>query len=148
MYHHHSSTSLISTYQTTTFLICLLFRLFQTPLQWIERLYRQGEAPYQPQATQRRLAWGRRVQRWTVQNHWSKVFFSDEFRVTLFKCDGRTTVWREGRERYAPACLKPHRSQSRAGIMFWGCIGYGAPGHLVEVQNNVNRHVYINVLVK
>ena len=40
-----------------------------------------------------RLRWTTRVERWGLQN-WRHVTFSDEFRITLYKCDGRTVVKR------------------------------------------------------
>lgn len=93
-----------------------------------------------------RQRWAARVQAWTVLGNWRHVVFSDEFRVNLFKCDGRTIVWRQERERYSPACLQPPRNQSRASLMFWGCIGFGRSGRLVEVPGNIDRHVYIDTL--
>lgn len=93
-----------------------------------------------------RRRWAARVRPWTVLRNWRHMVFSDEFRVTLFKCDGRTIVWRQENERYLPSCLKLTRLQNRQSVMFWGCIGYGRRGHLVEVQGNMNRHDYIRVL--
>ena len=85
--------------------------------------------------------WAAKVQNWTVDRNRRHMVFSDEFR---FKCDGRTIVWRREGERYAPACLNPPRCQRRASLMFWGCIGFGCAGHLVEVQRNIDRHNYFN----
>ena len=85
------------------------------------------------------------VRPWTVDN-WQHVVFSDESRFTLFKCDNRTVVWREKRERYEPACLVNHAPASRNGIMFWGCIGYHGVGSLVEVEQTLNSVRYVEVL--
>ena len=52
-----------------------------------------------------RRRWAAGVQDWTLDRNWRHVVSSDEFRVTLFKCDDRTIVWRQEGERYAPACL-------------------------------------------
>ena len=92
------------------------------------------------------MRWARRVLPWTLLNHWRQVVFSDEFRVTLFKCDNRIIVWRQDNERYIPECLQFTRPQNRIGLMFWGCIGYGQCGHLVEVNGTMNRNDYIDVL--
>ena len=66
--------------------------------------------------------------------------------MTMFKCDGRTVVWRQNNERFCPPCLQLLRPQNRVGIMFWGCIGFGGRGHLVETEGNMNRHAYIDIL--
>lgn len=95
---------------------------------------------------QKRLRWIRTVANWTVQNNWRHVIFSDEIRVSLYKCDGRVIVWREKNERYVPACLEMRPSQNRNGLMFWGCIGYGGRGHLVELDGNMNGDVYRGIL--
>lgn len=92
------------------------------------------------------MRWANIVRGWTVQQNWRHVIFSDEFRVTLFKCDSRVIVWRQENERYSPECMQIVRPQNRVGLMFWGCIGYGGRGHLVEIDGNINRHVYIQVL--
>ena len=94
----------------------------------------------------RRRRWAGRVRHWTVQGNWRHVIFSDEFRVTLFKCDGRMIVWRQGNERYVHSCIQPIRIQNRESLMFWGCIGYGRRGHLVEVNGNLDRFQYTRIL--
>lgn len=92
------------------------------------------------------MRWANRVQAWTVHQNWRRVIFSDEFRVTLFKCDGRVIVWRQDNERYSPACMQMVRPHGGMGLMFWGCIGYGGRGHLVETHGNMNRLRYIDIL--
>ena len=134
-------TLLLSMMLITTFLLC--FRLHAGGLN--------GRIAKRKPLTNRRIRaarrrWAARVQDWAVDRNWWHVVFSDEFRVTLFKCDGRTIVWRQEGERYVPACLNPPRSQSRASLMFWGCIGFGRAGNLVEVQGNMDRHNYIDIL--
>ena len=99
-----------------------------------------------PQIRNRRMRWANVVQGWTVQQNWRHVIFSDEFRVTLFKCDGRVVVWRQEHERFLPQCMQMVRPENRVGVMFWGCIGFGGRGHLVEIDGNMNRHRYIQVL--
>ena len=77
------------------------------------------------------MKWADRVLAWTVLNNWRQMVFSDEFRVTLFKCDSRIIFWQQDNERYVPACLQLTQPQNCIGLMFWGCIGYGQRGHLV-----------------
>ena len=123
----------------TTFLLC--FRLHAGGLNG--RI-----AKWKPLTNRRiRAAWRRWasiVQDWTVDRNWRYVVFSDEFCVTLFKCGGKTIVWHQEGERYAPACLNQPRSQSRAPLTFWGCIGFWRAGHLVEVQGNMDCHNCVN----
>ena len=45
-----------------------------------------------------RLEWCDQRRNWT--DEWSQVIWSDEFRFTLFKSDGRTRVWRRPDEKY------------------------------------------------
>lgn len=92
------------------------------------------------------MRWAGRVQAWTVLQNWRHVVFSDEVRITLSKCEGRIIVWRQANERFTPACLQLAGPQNRAGLMFWGCIGYGRRGHLVEVNGHIDRHEYIRIL--
>lgn len=99
-----------------------------------------------PEIRTARLRWARVVRPWNVFNNWRHVIFSDEMRVSLFKCDGKMTVWRQGRDRYDPGCIHTTRSLNRVGIMVWGVIGYYGVGNLVEVQATMDRHRYINLL--
>lgn len=93
-----------------------------------------------------RMQWARVVQPWNVFDNWRHVIFSDEMRVSLFKCDGRTIVWRQEQERYDPRCLQTTRNLNRRSIMVWGVIGYYGVGNLVEVEATMDRHQYINLL--
>ena len=125
----------------TTFLLCI--RLHAGGLN--DRIAkRKSLANRRIRAVRRR--WAARFQDWTVGRNWRHVVFSDEFRVTLFKCNGRTIVWRQNGEQYTPACWSTPRSQSRASLIFWGCIGFGRAGHLVEVHGNTDRNNYINII--
>lgn len=95
---------------------------------------------------ERRMAWARVCQRWTVQQNWSKVLFSDETRYNLGVCDGQVRVWRQVGEELDPDCTVFRHPSSKNGIMFWGCIGIHGPGELVEVQGGIDRHRYIQLL--
>lgn len=64
----------------------------------------------------------------------------------MSKCDGRTVVWREKRERYDPGCVVNRSSNSRNGIMFWGCIGFHGVGELIEVEQTFNSINYVDML--
>lgn len=99
-----------------------------------------------PDVRQHRIRWARVVENWTVQQNWCYVIFIDEFCITLSKCDGRTIVWCTNKERYIPECLQVGRAGNQAGCMFWGCIGIGGIGHLVDIPGNFNAVGYINIL--
>ena len=92
------------------------------------------------------MRWAAVVQNWTTARNWRRVVFSDEFRVSLGKCDGRVYVRRDKHERYSPCCTLYGNITSRQSVMFWGCIGFGALGHLVEVTGNMNQDDYVNIL--
>ena len=93
-----------------------------------------------------RVRWARLIQPWSVLQNWRLVVFSDKIRVTLCKCYGRTIVWRQDGERYAPQCLHTPPNCNINGVMFWGCIGYGRKGHLVDVVGNMDQHQYMRIL--
>ena len=93
-----------------------------------------------------RMRWSRVVQPWTVAHNWRRIVFSDEFRVSVGKCDGRAYVRRGPDERFQPCCTLYGRATSRQSVMFWGCIGFGGTGHLVEVAGNMNQDSYVDIL--
>ena len=51
-----------------------------------------------------RLTWCRTKLKWTVNENWCKVFFSDETKIVLGK-DRKLYVWRKPHEKYRPECL-------------------------------------------
>ena len=67
------------------------------------------------------------VHSWTVNNHWSLhvVIFSDEFCVSIGKCDQRVFAGRETKERYSPWYTLFDNSTSRQSVMFWCYTGFG-----------------------
>ena len=62
----------------------------------------------------------------------------DEFRVTLFKCDGRVIVWPQENERYHPACIQLTRPQNRIGLMFIELI---SPQYLRRLYTSLRRRI-------
>ena len=102
--------------------------------------------PTSPRIRRTRMRWSRFVQQWTTQRNWRRVVFSDEFHATIGKCNGRVFVRRGPHERYSPVCLQHGSNVSRQSVMFWGCIGYGVLGHLVEVNGRMNQDDYVGIL--
>lgn len=79
-----------------------------------------------------RLRFARQHANWTV-NHWKKVLFTDETRVSLRGPDGRQRVWRRQGERYAQCCFSPKVPFGGGSRLFWGGISYEARTEIVPI---------------
>ena len=77
---------------------------------------------------------------------WGKVLWSDEKRFNLFQSDGPTYVRRPDGMALRPRYIKPTVSHGGGGIMVWGCFCRSGVGELVWLRENINRHVYLDIL--
>lgn len=93
----------------------------------------------------KRLAWCREKRRWTVQNNWNKVIFSDESKIMIGH-DQRVHIWRKRNEGWRPDLVQPRASQPRYEVMIWGCISWNGVGTITPVNGNINAEKYQDIL--
>ena len=93
----------------------------------------------------KRLAWCREKRRWTVNNNWKKVIFSDESKIMIGH-DERVYVWRKRDEGWRPDLVQPRTSQTKYQVMIWGCICWNGVGTLTPVEGNINAVKYQEIL--
>jgi hypothetical protein len=43
-------------------------------------------------------------------------------------------------------CLSGHNNFGGGSLMFWGCMGYDGPGLGWELEGNMTKHVYLDIL--
>ena len=72
---------------------------------------------------------------WTLRN-WRRIWFSDESRFLLKRCDGRTLVYRRQNERFAPAYVQKVDRFGGGSVMMSTAISYNRT-NLVLVQGNL-----------
>lgn len=92
----------------------------------------------------KRLAWCLQKRKWSVEEQWKKVIFSDESQVVMGN-DGRVYVWRKRGEGHRPDLL-PTQSKRKFSVMIWGCVCWHGVGTLTRVIGNINSEKYINIL--
>lgn len=92
----------------------------------------------------KRLSWCLERRRWTVENNWNSVIFSDESKVVIGE-NSRVYVWRTTEEAFRPECMCP-LSQRKVSIMIWGCISWWGVGTLCHVEGNITGVKYCGIL--
>ena len=77
----------------------------------------------QPRHRRIRLEWCKPRRFWTVDDHWSRVIFSDESMIKVGD-NYRVYVWKRKGEGYRPDLYgeKKNSVKSRFKVMVWGCI--------------------------
>jgi len=90
---------------------------------------------------QKRLEWAKEHQKWTLE-HWKKVIWSDETRISIFGSDGAYYVRRRPGEECLPACLTPTMKHP-LGVMVWGCMAWNGVGRLQVIDGIMNSKKYI-----
>lgn len=97
----------------------------------------------------KRCTWCRCRLNWKIEDHWSKVIFSDESQIVI-GADNRVSVWRRKGEEWLPQCLGTRsshaRPQGKISVMVWGCLTYFGVGTLVAIEGNMNSEKYTAVL--
>lgn len=81
----------------------------------------------------KRLAWCREKRRWTVQNYWNEVIFSDESK-RMIGYDQTVYIWCKRNECWRPALVQPRALQPRYEVMIWGCISWNGVGTMTPVN--------------
>ena len=91
-----------------------------------------------------RLTWCLQKRRWTVNENWRHIIFSDESQIVIGQ-NNRVYVWRTAHEAYRPECMTAE-CVPKVSVMIWGCITWYGVGTLCQVNGNINAEKYISVL--
>jgi transposase len=89
-----------------------------------------------------RVHWAKQHVNWT-SDHWNKVIWSDETRISLFASDGVRYVWRRSGEDLRPECMRPSVKYPES-VMVWGCMAAGGVGRLHVVDGTLTARKYID----
>lgn len=92
----------------------------------------------------KRLSWCLERCRWTVNQNWNGVIFSDESQILIGQ-NNRVFVWRASHEAYRPECMCPPHQQ-KVSVMIWGCITWYGVGTICKVDGNINAVKYREIL--
>ena len=92
----------------------------------------------------KRVSWCRNGLKWTLDQNWKSVIFSDETQVKINN-QKRVFVWRRADEVWKPECLG-QRGSTCISAMFWGCVTYNGVGTLELIPGNIDSRKYIEVL--
>lgn len=103
------------------------------------------KCPNSAKTVKKQLAWCKLNRQGTVNEHWSRVIFSDECKVEV-GVNKRVLVWRRPGEQWTPPCLNPGHG-TRISLMIWGCITYEGMGTITIVNGNINAANYIDILL-
>ena len=86
----------------------------------------------------RRMAWvTAQAPRRFPMRQWRRVFFTDEFRFTLFRADGRRRLYRRRGDRFVDACVFERDRNGGGSVMVWGGISHGVKSPLIVVPGNL-----------
>ena len=94
----------------------------------------------------KRLAWAQKYQHWTVDD-WKHVIWSDETKILFYSSNGREWVWKKkGDSRFSEECIDPTVKFGGGKINIWGCMGWNGVGIAVEVEGNLTKEQYVDIL--
>lgn len=99
-------------------------------------------------STQRknRLLWARKYEHWTVDD-WKRVLWSDEVKINFINSDGRVWAWqKKGEDRYSEKLVTGTVKHGGGKINIWGCMGWNGVGYCVEVEGNLDKVQYVDIL--
>lgn len=82
------------------------------------------------------------------EHEWSRILFTDECRIQLWKPDGRDRVYRRTGERYAACNLVQTVSFGGGSIMLWGGISWEGRTALVDVNLRMDADWYLRNIIE
>ena len=92
----------------------------------------------------KRLSWCQEKRRWSVENNWKRIIFSDESKIMIGH-DEWVYMWRKAGEGWWPD-LVYERPQPKFEVMMWECISWFGPGTVTAVHGNINAIKYQDIL--
>lgn len=102
------------------------------------------ELPEKKLVKKKWLLWCQEKQRWSVENNWRKIIFSDESKMMIGH-DEREYVWRKAGEGWRPD-LVSQKPQPKFQVMIWGCISWFESGTVASAKGNINANKYQDIL--
>ena len=96
----------------------------------------------------KRLEWARAHRKWTVENDWVKVIWSDESMIQK-DSDTRTMwVWRHQNkeEKYMPKNVVIKTRDGRLSQMIWGCFIGDKLGPIAFIDGSIKKEQYVAIL--
>lgn len=94
----------------------------------------------------RRLQFAKYHENWTVED-WKRVLWTDETKINRIGSDGKAYIWKEKGEPLSDRTTSPTVKHGGGGnLMVWGCMGWNGVGKLIEVQGNMDKVQYCEIL--
>ncbi len=94
-----------------------------------------------------RLEWANAYIRWRLAL-WRRVLFSDEYRFSLYRADGRQRVWRRVGERFADVNVVDRVAHGGGGVMVWAGICYGQRTQVHSIDGILNAQRYRDEILR
>ncbi len=88
-----------------------------------------------------RLEWANAHIQWRLAL-WRGVLFTDEWRYSLYRADGRQRVWRQVGERFADVNIVDQVAHGGSGVMVWAGICYRQRTHVHFIDGILNAQRY------
>lgn len=83
--------------------------------------------------------------RWTVEDDWSRIVYSDECKFPLIVSNGRLRVRRRADEMLEEDMIQHHDDFSDE-ILVWGTMSYDGLGKVVRVEGTIKGKDYLRVI--
>jgi hypothetical protein len=92
------------------------------------------------------LQFARYYENWTVED-WKRVPWTDETKINRIGSDGKVHIWKQRGELLSDRTTSPTVKHGGGGnLMVWGCMGWNGVGKLIEVQGNMDKVQYCEIL--
>ncbi|KAJ1300206.1 hypothetical protein OPQ81_011954 [Rhizoctonia solani] len=92
-----------------------------------------------------RLAFAKAHQFWTVED-WRHVQWSDETKINCFGSDGLCYAYKRVGQEPQPHQINQTHKHGGGHIMVWACIGWHGPGYMGNINGNLNKELYMEIL--
>jgi transposase len=92
------------------------------------------------------LEFARYHENWTVED-WKRILWTDETKINRIGSDGKVYIWKQRGEPLSDRTTSPTVKHGGGGnLMVWGCMGWNGVGKLIEVQGNMDKVQYCEIL--
>ena len=82
-----------------------------------------------------------------VTEIWKRILWTDETKINRIGSDWKVYIWKERGESLYDRTTSPTVKHGGGGnLMVWGCMGWNGVGKLMEVQGNMDKVQYCEVL--
>lgn len=77
---------------------------------------------------------------------WRNVLWTDETKINLIGSDGKTWVRRPKNAELDPRYTTKTFKHGGGNIMIWGCFSWYGVGPIYWIKENMDKHLYVNIL--